>query len=90
MTATGALVRAIRRQRDAEAEANGTRRGYYLVKGDTRHCVSEHVDEAALNRVARRVLSDAKGWDYWVDYSLGVDVHGNPAWINLDQTDRFI
>lgn len=74
----------------SEQERNGTRRGYYLVKGHERHFISEHVSEPALERVCRRVLSDRVGWDYWVDYSLGVDVHGNPAWINIDQTDRFI
>jgi hypothetical protein len=71
-------------------ESNGTRQGYYLVKGHMRHFVSETVNPAALNRVASRVLSDAIGWDYWVDYSHGIDVHGKAAWSNLDHADSFI
>lgn len=81
---------ALRNRINKEAEANGTRRGYYLVKGHDRHFISTTVSESALNRVADRVLSDAKGWGYWIDYSHGVSTTGNPAWENVDQTDRFI
>jgi hypothetical protein len=84
------ILTTIRKEQLAASEAAGTRRGYYLVKGDTRHFVSENVNEISLNRVADRVLSDAKGWDYWVDYSYGKDVHGNPSWCNVDCTDKFI
>lgn len=73
-----------------DAEWLGLRRGYYLVKNGERHFVSETVSESALNRVCNRVLSESKGWDYWIDYSHGPDVFGNPAWANIDQTDRFI
>ena len=68
----------------------GLRQGYYLVKGESRHYISATVSEHALNRVATRVLSDKVGWNYWVDYSHGADVFGNPAWANIDQTDRFL
>ena len=78
------------RHHKRELEAQCLRRGYYLVKGAARYFVSETVDEAALNRVCDRVLSDAKGWNYWVDYSHGPSVTGAPAWANIDQTDRFI
>ncbi len=84
------LIVQVRSSRNKEMAAAGTRPGYYLVKGDARHFISATVSEPALNRVADRVLSDAKGWDYWIDYSHGVDVHGKPAWANLDQADRFI
>lgn len=84
------VISQVRSKRNKEMEAACTRPGYYLVKGDERHFISAEASETALNRVADRVLSDTKGWDYWVDYSLGVDVHGKPAWSNLDQTDRFI
>jgi hypothetical protein len=84
------LISQIRTERNKELESAYTRPGYYLVKGDDRHFISAQVSEPALNRVADRVLSDAKGWDYWIDYSHGVDVHGKPAWSNIDQTDRFI
>jgi hypothetical protein len=77
-------------RRNKEAEQALRRPGYYLVKGDVRHFVSESVNEPALNRVANKVLSDAKGWDYWVDYLHGVDVKGNPHWSNVDHTDKFI
>jgi hypothetical protein len=84
------FIDSVRRKRNKEQEALGLRRGYYLVKGDARHFIAEEIDEPALNRVADRVLSDAKGWSYWIDYSHGADVHGNPAWSNLDHTDRFL
>lgn len=71
-------------------ESNGTRRGYYLVKNNVRHFISESVNPAALNRVASRVLNDRAGWGYWIDYSHGADVNGNAAWSNLDHTDSFI
>lgn len=64
--------------------------GYYVVKGDHRYFVSTNVNEPALNRVCEKVCSDTKGWNYWVDYCHGPDVHGNPAWANVDMTDRFI
>lgn len=72
--------------------ADATRRGYWLVRVSDRRrfFISETVSERALNRIATSVLSDKAGWDYWVDYCLGLDVHGRTAWINLDQTDRFI
>lgn len=71
-------------------ESNGTRRGYYLVKNHNRHFISESVNPEALERVAKRVLSDSVGWDYWIDYSSGADVNGGAAWSNLDHTDNFI
>lgn len=90
MSTMRSIIGSIHKQRNAEIEAQGLRRGFYLVKGDARHFISETVDEGALNRVAGRVLSDRTGWGYWVDYSHGPDVHGAPAWSNIDQTDCFI
>lgn len=74
----------------AEKEAVGTRPGYYLVKGVERHFISVSVNPAALERVAKRVLSDAKGWNYWIDRSMGEMIDGSPAWDNLDHTDLFL
>lgn len=85
-----AWIKSAQTARNKEQEAKQLRPGYYLVKGDARHFVSPDVNPSALERVCDRVLSDAKGWDYWIDYSHGPDVHGNPAWSNVDQTDRFI
>lgn len=65
-------------------------RGYYLVKGDARYFISEHVNPTALEKVAGKVLSDAAGWDYWVDYCMGLDVSGRLAWANIDKTDLFL
>lgn len=73
-----------------DKEATGERVGYYLVKGDQRYFISEKVNEAALNKVCDKVLSDKVGWNYWIDYSYGRMIDGNIAWVNIDQTDRFI
>ena len=86
----GKFVTDIYKTRNAELEAQCLRPGYYLVKGDKRYFVSVDVSESALNQVCDRVLSDAKGWDYWIDYSYGPSVNGGPAWANIDYTDRFI
>jgi len=83
------LIDHIRRQRNADLEARGFRRGYYLVHNHERHYISETVDLSALERVADRVLSDKTGWDYWIDYSHGPDTNNAPAWANIDQTDAF-
>lgn len=83
-------MHALRTRRNTEQEAAGTRPGYYLVKGDARYFVSDTVNEPALNRVCNRVLSDSKGWTYWIDYLHGPDVFGAPHWSNVDHTDRFV
>ena len=70
----------------------GQRRRYYLVRDSDRQrfFISRQVDQQALEQVCKRHLSDQTGWNYWIDLSLGLDVRGNVAWVNLDQTDRFI
>lgn len=78
------------RRNNAINEANFTRPGYYLVKNDQRFFISPTVNESSLDKVCNRVLSELKGWDYWIDYSHGADVYGEPAWSNCDQTDLFI
>ncbi len=83
-------IKSLMRQRNAELESTGMRPGYYLVKNGARYFIGSNVDEAKLNRVCNRVLSDVDGWGYWVDYSHGPDVRGNPAWSNVDQTDKFL
>ena len=69
-----------------------TTRGYWLVRDydGARFYIGEEVSEHKLNRVCNGALSDNHGYGYWVDYCLGPDVTGKPAWVNLDQTDRFI
>lgn len=70
----------------------GQRRGYYLVRQSDgqRTFISNGANEAELEKVCKKVLSNETGWDYWIDYSLGLDVDGKPAWINIDQTDAFL
>lgn len=84
------FVSQLRRVVRREQENDGTRPGYYLVKGGARYFISESVNPAALDRVADRVLSDRAGWNYWIDYLHGPDINRTPHWSNVDQSDRFI
>ena len=89
------FVQQLRSQRNHEAvkpctRCTATRQGYYLIKSDTYHFIAETVNPSALDRVADRVLNDRVGYDYWIDYFHGPDVFGDPAWSNMDQTDKFI
>ena len=70
---------------------NGFVPGYYLVrKSDSkRFFISKVVDVLALEEIASKVLSEACGWDYWIDRSIGKDINGRAAWMNQDFTDRF-
>jgi len=49
-----------------------------------------NVSEYDLSKVAHKVLSDKTGYDYWIDYSSGLDVNGVTAWTNIDLTDLFL
>lgn len=66
--------------------------GFYLVRESDarRFFVSRNVSQKALERTAGLTLSNANGWEYWIDRCLGLDVDGNVAWLNLDCTDSFI
>ena len=70
-------------------QSTGEAKGYYLRTGDKFYFISKSVDLSALERVASQVLNDKVGYEYWVDYSSGLDVEGKIAWSNLDYTDRF-
>jgi hypothetical protein len=83
------VLNTIRKQRNEEAEQNHSRIGYYLVHHTGRYFISEKVNEPALNKLCNKVLSDTD-YDYWIDYSMGLDVTGRVAWVNLDLTDKFI
>ena len=52
-----------------------------------RRYISSRVDPDALNRLLDKIDTD---WRCWVDRCIGVLVDGKPAWVNLDQWDRFI
>ena len=69
----------------------GVHRGYYLVRASDGHrfYIGSEPSEAALQRSCSAHLSEETGWDYWVDRSLGLDVSGRVAWINLDLTADF-
>ena len=66
--------------------------GYYLVRqsDSKRFFISTVVDLPAFEKICSEALSDASGWDYYVEKSFGPDVNGDPAWSNLDYTDRFV
>ena len=65
-------------------------RGYYLVlPNKDRHWMGEtmHSSAKALDKMCDKYLSDAIGWDYWIDWCMGYDVQGKLAWANMDQSD---
>lgn len=77
-----------KRYRDS-LKLTGELPGYYLKIGDGFYYVSATVDIHALESVAEKVLNNKTGFNYWIDYSNGLDVTGKVAWSNLDFTDRF-
>ena len=84
-------------KQDSDAEKKklqeqGLAVGYYLVRqsDSKRFFISTVVDLPAFEKVCSEALSDASGWDYYVEKSFGPDVNGDPAWSNLDYTDRFV
>ena len=73
-----------------------TRKGYYIVYkqdgtakrkwlGETRRSAA-----IALDNIGEDVLNEGNGYNYWVDYCLGKDVHGNVGWSNLDFTNSLL
>ena len=83
------MHRAETKQKEITA---GYRKGYWLVRESDkqRFYISLHVSEYDLYKVAHKVLSDKTGYDYWIDYSSGLDVNGAVAWDNIDYTDKFM
>jgi hypothetical protein len=75
----------------SQAETDGTAYGYYLVReSDDKHFfISKSICVESLEKIADEVLSD-NNFDYWIDKSLGEDIDSNPAWVNVDFTDKFI
>ena len=65
-------------------------RGYYLVlPNQDRHWMGEtkHSAAMALDKMCDKYLTEATGWEYWIDWCMGYDVKGNLAWANVDQSD---
>ncbi len=74
-----------------QQQLDGTAYGFYLVResDSKRFFISKVVDLQAFAKVCSNVLSNASGWGYWIDKSLGTDADGKPAWVNVDQSGRF-
>lgn len=65
--------------------------GYYLVTEGKRHFIGTRIDDRDLEHVLNKLYPHTdppSGW--WVDYCMGLDVHGAPAWGNVDRTDWFL
>ena len=86
------LIKMHHAENKAREIAAGYRKGYWLVRSsdNQRFYISLYVSEYDLSEVARKVLSDKTGYDYWIDYSSGLDVNGITAWTNIDLTDLFL
>lgn len=64
------------------------RPGYYLVAEGKRHWISHGLNEGALCKLLDRLYpEDMPHW--WIDYCIGADIDGRPAWMNLDYTEAF-
>lgn len=83
------VLKQITTRRNKEMEQSCERVGYYLVHHTGRYFISVDRNEYALNKLCNKVLSDTD-YQYWIDYSLGKDVNGDIAWVNLDQSYLFI
>lgn len=65
--------------------------GYYLVLPDNSHIwFSKTVDVDAFEKVCDKNLNETNGYEYYVEFCHGIDVHDRLAWSNLDHTNKFI
>lgn len=87
MQESNRILKAIKK----EEELNLCRKGYWLVRESdkARFFISEYKSISALEQVANKVLNDKTGYDYWIDYCLGLDVNKTPAWSNMDHSNSF-
>lgn len=78
------LIKMFRAEIKQKEIAGGYRKGYWLVResDNQRFYIGLYVSEYALSEVACEVLSYKTGYDYWIDYSSGLDVNGVVAWTN--------
>lgn|SRR5574343_752232 len=85
------ILKAIKTNRQKEEELNLCRKGYWLVRESDckRFFISEYVSLYELEKVAEKHLNDKTGYEYWIDYCLGLDVNKVPAWSNIDQVELF-
>lgn len=92
MSEMSKVLKASRKARKVNEIEKGYRQGYWLVRdGDKeRFYISERICSYSLEKVADKVLNDKTGFDYWIDYCMGLDVTGRTAWRNMDCSDYFI
>lgn len=65
-------------------------KGYYLVLPNSdRHWLGgdKYTAAKALEKACDKYLSDKTGYNYWVDWCYGYDVHHALAWDNMDHSD---
>lgn len=92
MLSTQGILTVLRKQRELEQENNLSRVGYWLVRSSdkARFYISKDIDCNKLEQVCNKVLTEKTGYDYWVDYCLGLDITGRTACCNIDQSDSFM
>lgn len=88
----GRVLKKIAKEQKQREIDNGYAQGYWLVRCSDkgRFFIDKHVNPSALEKVANKVLNDKHGYNYWIDWCLGLDVNGRVAWSNLDFSDRFL
>lgn len=79
------------KHRELSEQTSGLAYGYYLVRESdgARFFISKVVDRESLDSVCDKVLTELD-YEYWIDRSSGADVDGNPAWCNIDFSNRFV
>ena len=82
------ILKRLKAKHDKQDEREFKRRGFYLVHSSGRHFISDVVCSHSLEQVCNKFLT-ATDYNYWIDYSFGLDVMGYIHWSNIDQTDRF-
>lgn len=86
------ILKRVHKAREQREIEQGHRQGYWLVRESDkeRFYISERICSYSLEKVADKVLNDKTGWNYWIDYCMGLDVTGRVAWRNMDCSDSFI
>lgn len=73
--------------------------GYYLKSKFNNKSVVDYIGRKANHQTANALNATLvaivneygvsfEDIDWWVDYCLGKDVNGDPAWCNIDQTHQ--
>lgn len=84
------ILTEIRNRTDKADKAACIKPGYYFkYAAGNPVFISAKINLEALEKVADKILNDKIGYEYWIDYSSGIDTAGNPAWANMDYSDDF-